>query len=122
MIHTLFKPIIAFECASCNTTFGVSTHKNEANCPNCSSECKSSSEGFMAYNQVAEEEFQTVKEVFNEDELLKADEVAKIIGKSKRVAYEIMDEKDFPLIRIRRSKRVLKSDFFEWLRQSRFNT
>jgi excisionase family DNA binding protein len=42
-------------------------------------------------------------------------EVAQILGVSKRVAYDIMDAQDFPLIRIRRSKRVNRDDFFNWL-------
>ncbi|PKR85054.1 helix-turn-helix domain-containing protein [Heyndrickxia camelliae] len=47
--------------------------------------------------------------------LLTADEISQILKCSKRVAYEIMDQKDFPLIRIRRSKRVNRDDFFTWL-------
>lgn len=47
--------------------------------------------------------------------LLTADEISKILKCSKRVAYEIMDQKDFPLIRIRRSKRVNREDFFSWI-------
>lgn len=47
--------------------------------------------------------------------VLTAVEVSTILGVSKRVAYELMDEKDFPLIRIRRSKFVNREDFFGWL-------
>lgn len=47
--------------------------------------------------------------------LLTALEISEIIGCSKRVAYELMDRTDFPLIKIRRSKRVNRDDFFEWL-------
>ncbi|MBS4173515.1 helix-turn-helix domain-containing protein [Bacillus sp. FJAT-49736] len=47
--------------------------------------------------------------------LLTADEISQILKCSKRVAYEIMDQKDFPLIKIRRSKRVNREDFFGWL-------
>lgn len=49
--------------------------------------------------------------------LLTAVEVSEILGISKRVAYTTMDEKDFPLIRIRRTKRVNRDDFFNWLDQ-----
>ncbi|MGG4267393.1 helix-turn-helix domain-containing protein [Peribacillus simplex] len=47
--------------------------------------------------------------------VLTAEELSQILGISKRVAYEIMDEKGFPLIRIRRSKYVNREDFFNWL-------
>lgn len=42
-------------------------------------------------------------------------EVMEIMGCSKRVAYEIMERKDFPLIRIGRTKKVEREDFFNWL-------
>jgi excisionase family DNA binding protein len=48
-------------------------------------------------------------------------EVMQILGVSKRVAYEIMETKDFPLIRIRRSKRVNREDFFNWLEQKKIS-
>lgn len=47
--------------------------------------------------------------------MLTALEISQIMHCSKRVAYEIMDGKDFPLIKIRRSKRVNREDFFNWL-------
>lgn len=47
--------------------------------------------------------------------VLTAVEISQILGISKRVAYEIMDETDFPLIRVRRTKRVNRDDFFQWL-------
>jgi excisionase family DNA binding protein len=49
--------------------------------------------------------------------LLTVIEVSEILGVSKRVAYEIMDTPSFPLIKIRRSKRVNRDDFFNWLDQ-----
>lgn len=47
--------------------------------------------------------------------LLTAAELSSILGVSKRVAYEIMDEQGFPLIRVRRSKYVNREEFFSWL-------
>jgi excisionase family DNA binding protein len=51
--------------------------------------------------------------------ILTAVEIAQILGVSKRVAYEIMDTPGFPLIKIRRSKRVNRDDFFNWLDQGK---
>lgn len=50
--------------------------------------------------------------------VLSAKEVAEILGVSKRVAYEVMDYKGFPLIRIngaKGTKRVQRDAFFNWL-------
>ncbi|WP_100406230.1 MerR family transcriptional regulator [Bacillus solitudinis] len=47
--------------------------------------------------------------------LMQAPHVAEIVGVSLRIAYEIMERKDFPLIRIGRAKRVEKEAFFNWL-------
>ncbi|MFE3973150.1 MULTISPECIES: helix-turn-helix domain-containing protein [unclassified Peribacillus] len=51
--------------------------------------------------------------------VLTAEDLSKILGISKRVAYEIMDENGFPLIRIRRSKYVNREDFFNWLEKKK---
>lgn len=47
--------------------------------------------------------------------VLKAEHVAQILGISKRKAYEVMEERGFPLVRIGRAKRVGREAFFEWL-------
>lgn len=50
--------------------------------------------------------------------ILTATEVSEIIFVSKRVAYEIMERPDFPLIRIGRCKRVSRDAFFHWLEKA----
>lgn len=52
--------------------------------------------------------------------ILNADHVAEIMGVSKRIAYELMEYKGFPLIRVGRLKRVNREAFFGWL-ESRAN-
>ncbi|MCM3761837.1 helix-turn-helix domain-containing protein [Alkalihalobacillus oceani] len=47
--------------------------------------------------------------------ILKAEHISEIIGCSKRVAYEVMDRADFPLVRMGRLKRVEREAFFEWI-------
>lgn len=47
--------------------------------------------------------------------ILTAMHISEIMHVSKRVAYEIMERSDFPLIRIGRCKRVSKDAFFKWL-------
>ncbi|MGG0486813.1 DNA-binding protein [Priestia aryabhattai] len=47
--------------------------------------------------------------------ILTANDISEIIFVSKRIAYEIMERPDFPLIRIGRSKRVSRDAFFGWL-------
>lgn len=47
--------------------------------------------------------------------VLTAEHVAEILGISKRHAYEIMERRDFPLIRVGRLKRVTRDAFFAWL-------
>ena len=46
--------------------------------------------------------------------MLTAEHLAEILTVSKPTAYEIMNLVSFPLIKIGRSKRVLKSEFFSW--------
>jgi excisionase family DNA binding protein len=47
--------------------------------------------------------------------ILTAKHIAEIMQISKTVAYDLMEHKGFPLIRIGRCKRVKKEDFFNWL-------
>jgi excisionase family DNA binding protein len=54
----------------------------------------------------------------NENEyplFLTGPDIAAILRVSKPTAYALMDVKGFPLIRIGRSKRVHRDDFFKWL-------
>lgn len=47
--------------------------------------------------------------------ILTAVEISEILRISKPTAYSLMDRKDFPLIKIGRSKRVKRDLFFLWL-------
>lgn len=47
--------------------------------------------------------------------ILTADHISEIMGVSKRIAYEFMEYKGFPLIRVGRLKRVNRDAFFNWL-------
>jgi predicted DNA-binding transcriptional regulator AlpA len=47
--------------------------------------------------------------------ILTSIEVAEIMRISRKVAYEIMERKDFPLIRIGTAKKVNRDKFFKWL-------
>ena len=49
--------------------------------------------------------------------ILTAVHIAEILMVSKPTAYELMEQNSFPLIRIGRSKRVIKDQFFNWLSQ-----
>lgn len=55
----------------------------------------------------------------NLPEVLKAKDVSNFLNISIRYAYEIMEHKDFPTIRIGRSKRVMKQDFLNWLEEQK---
>jgi excisionase family DNA binding protein len=48
-------------------------------------------------------------------EILTVNEICEILQISKPTAYELMEQSDFPLLRIGRSKRVAKGLFFKWL-------
>ncbi|WLR53592.1 helix-turn-helix domain-containing protein [Mesobacillus subterraneus] len=47
--------------------------------------------------------------------LLNAKHVSEILGVSLRHAYELMEQNDFPLVRIGRTKRVIKDDLVTWI-------
>ncbi|MFC0188203.1 helix-turn-helix domain-containing protein [Fictibacillus aquaticus] len=50
--------------------------------------------------------------------ILDSRHVAEILKISRRVAYEVMEYKDFPLVRVGRQKRVSREAFFNWLNRS----
>ncbi|MDM5220821.1 helix-turn-helix domain-containing protein [Peribacillus sp. NJ11] len=55
--------------------------------------------------------------------VLTASHISEILLISKPTAYEIMEDKSFPLIKIgQRSKRVFRNDFIEWLHQQQAKT
>lgn len=47
--------------------------------------------------------------------ILTACEISEILRISKPTAYTLMDRPEFPLIRIGRTKRVLREQFFQWI-------
>jgi excisionase family DNA binding protein len=49
--------------------------------------------------------------------ILTVKDIQEILGIGKRVAYELMERKDFPMVRIGRLKRVNRDSFFEWIEQ-----
>lgn len=49
--------------------------------------------------------------------ILTVKDVMEILGIGKRVAYELMDRKDFPTVRIGKLKRVNRDLFFSWIDQ-----
>lgn len=53
--------------------------------------------------------------------ILTAQHISEILVVSKPTAYELMEQPSFPLIRIGRSKRVLKHEFFNWLSSQQTN-
>jgi hypothetical protein len=57
-----------------------------------------------------------IKEKEDYPMVLTAQHIQEILGVGKRIAYELMDRPDFPLVRIgKKLKRVARDDFFEWL-------
>jgi excisionase family DNA binding protein len=90
-------------------------------CPKCGCNADIHGEGNVSHqsyesNTVGKEVEPSEVQDNTYPEILRVEHVAEIIGVSKRVAYEIMEYKGFPLIRIRRSKRVNREDFFRWLK------
>jgi len=51
--------------------------------------------------------------------ILTAKDISEILKVSKPTAYSLMNQVDFPLLRIGRCKRVLRDNFFEWLSNRR---
>ncbi|WP_042375260.1 helix-turn-helix domain-containing protein [Neobacillus jeddahensis] len=49
--------------------------------------------------------------------VLTVSEVMEILRIGKRVAYELMNQKDFPTIKIGKLKRVNRDAFFDWLQR-----
>lgn len=48
--------------------------------------------------------------------VLTAEHVAEIMGVSKRIAYEVMEQPGFPLIRVGRLKKVNREAFEAWMK------
>jgi hypothetical protein len=58
----------------------------------------------------------TLKNAFSQGPTV--NEVMEILRIGKRVAFEVMDEEDFPCIKIgTKLKRVNRDDFFEWIQK-----
>lgn len=53
--------------------------------------------------------------------ILTATDLSEIMKVSKRTAYEVMNNSDFPLIRIGKCKRVDREEFFSWLEKQTLN-
>lgn len=59
-----------------------------------------------------------VKEKKDYPLVMTVNEVQEILNVGRRVAYELMDEEDFPCVRLgNKLKRVNRDDFFEWLQR-----
>lgn len=49
--------------------------------------------------------------------ILTAKDISEILKISKPTAYVIMNQPDFPIIKIGRFKRVLRDEFSQWLKR-----
>jgi predicted DNA-binding transcriptional regulator AlpA len=57
---------------------------------------------------------QQVKTLDDYPLILKAEHIAEIMGCSKPTAYQVMELRDFPLVRTGKLKRVGREAFFHW--------
>ena len=59
------------------------------------------------------------KKAFDQEQLLKASEVAAILQVSKSKAYMLMQRREIPTVRISRSVRVRRADLDAFIKQSK---
>lgn len=120
-MHPKFDGVIAFNCSKCDLVFGVGEEARQANCPLCNKKAEVIGEGMMMFFPYSEQNIVNyVSENTEQSEypsILKAEHIAEIVGISTRAAYNLMEESNFPLIRIGRTKRVNRDKFFKWLNQ-----
>lgn len=50
--------------------------------------------------------------------IMTADDVAEVLHISKQGAYELFKQKDFPVKKVGRLKRVNRDEFIEWTRKT----
>lgn len=62
------------------------------------------------------------KNIENYPMILTAVDLSEILIVSKPTAYELMEQKSFPLIKLGRSKRVLRDELFNWLTQQQVSS
>ncbi|WP_257141130.1 helix-turn-helix domain-containing protein [Bacillus sp. AFS015802] len=115
------RGVLVYLCHECSRVSALTDGKAAA-CPSClSKDLTQIADGALTYNQV-EEKKETIPESPeqpSETVIMTAEDVAQCLGISRRVAYEVMERRDFPLLRIGRLKKVNKYDFEEWLKSQR---
>ncbi|MEY8756293.1 helix-turn-helix transcriptional regulator [Peribacillus frigoritolerans] len=115
---------------NCSTLFGVvsrfSVMEDQVDtltCPKCSKKVAvCMGEGHINYaNHERREEIITneTDEISQLPELLTVEHLAAYLNVSERTADEYMGNPDFPLIRLKRSKRVFRDDFLDWLQSKK---
>lgn len=120
--------VYTYWCNKCETTFAVVSRfkvkidqMEMLKCPKCFEDSCITGEGYIKHieykNSLIDAELPALDEKKDNElpDLLRADDIAKYLNVSKRVAYEYMERTDFPLIRFGRSKRTTKQDFIEWI-------
>ena len=127
-----------YYCSSCETVFAVVSRLsvaqdklNTLTCPKCRNKSDLYGEGNITherYDQIKEQnanELESVptssygNELADYPIILTAEHIAEILDISRRKAYEIMEWKGFPLLRIDRHKKVFKPAFIEWLMEQK---
>ncbi|YCI79693.1 helix-turn-helix domain-containing protein [Bacillus sp. R1-10] len=122
--------VYTYLCESCSTLFGVVSRFSvmedriaTLTCPKCSKKVAvCMGEGHINYaNHVRREESITneTDEISQLPELLTVEHLAAYLNVSERTADEYMGNPDFPLIRLKRSKRVFRDDFLDWLQSKK---
>ncbi|MGE7592983.1 helix-turn-helix transcriptional regulator [Peribacillus frigoritolerans] len=122
--------VYTYLCESCSTLFGVVSRfsvmedkVDTLTCPKCSKKVAGCmGEGHINYaNFEKREEITTneTDEISQLPELLTVEHLAAYLNVSERTADEYMGNPDFPLIRLKRSKRVFRDDFLAWLQSKK---
>ncbi|MGE1101290.1 helix-turn-helix domain-containing protein [Peribacillus simplex] len=92
-------------------------------CPKCSNKVAVCiGEGhinYVNYEKRAEIITNETNEISQLPELLTVEHLADYLNVSERTADEYMGSSDFPLIRLKRSKRVFREDFLDWLQSKK---
>ncbi|MEB2492969.1 helix-turn-helix domain-containing protein [Peribacillus frigoritolerans] len=122
--------VYTYLCENCSTLFGVVSRFyvmedriDTLTCPKCSKKVAvCMGEGHINYaNHESREEIITneTDEISQLPELLTVEHLAAYLNVSERTADEYMGNPDFPLIRLKRSKRVIRDDFLAWLQSKK---